>query len=471
MGPPWPCPAADELHNYSGFEGLALSLARRGYVAFAPDVNAQLTFSFGEARGIDRIWQLVNLQLDAMAEANAGGGPGLGVDLEGKADLSRLAFAGHSRGGDWASVIVRERLAAGVEGSGSALLLIAPPLFTEALPVVDVPMAVLLPACDGDVSGLDGEGFFEFARNDPDRASFATAVYLERGTHTGFNSFLADEWRGETPPDRSDCDPLLEAEVQEGFLAAYAADFFDGVFAASGDREAALVRLGVEAGAPVGEELYGLPARVSVVFPVEDRMRLLAPLSDAELEESLQGGAVVAEGVELVHCSEGFVVPIVDPDSAPCKRVNMTQPGYPAMFVATWEAAGARLGIEMPEGRRDLSGYASLSLRVVLDPLAEQNVWGEAQSFSVVLSDGDGTASVVLGAEEPALAFPPGVEQPNDYFEGGSFIGIVRLATVRIPLSAFEGVDLSRVEEVALVFDGSDSGSIFLADLEFVAGR
>ena len=105
----------------------------------------------------------------------------------------------------------------------------------------------------------------------------------------------------------------------------------------------------------------------------------------------------------------------------------------------------------------------------MLDPLAEQNVWGEAQSFSLVLSDGTASASVALGTEEPALTFPPGVEEPSDYFEGGSFIGIVRLATVRIPLSAFQGVDLSNVEAVALVFDQSESGSMFFADLEFVA--
>jgi hypothetical protein len=44
----------------------------------------------------------------------------------------------------------------------------------------------------------------------------------------------------------------------------------------------------------------------------------------------------------------------------------------------------------------------------------------------------------------------------------------VPLTTVRVPLSGFVGVDLSDVREVALLFDDSPSGAIFLADVEVV---
>jgi hypothetical protein len=43
---------------------------------------------------------------------------------------------------------------------------------------------------------------------------------------------------------------------------------------------------------------------------------------------------------------------------------------------------------------------------------------------------------------------------------------------VRVPLSALEEVDKADIREVALVFDQTPRGSLFLADLEWVqAGK
>jgi TPR repeat protein len=39
---------------------------------------------------------------------------------------------------------------------------------------------------------------------------------------------------------------------------------------------------------------------------------------------------------------------------------------------------------------------------------------------------------------------------------------------VRVPISAFTGVNLASVAEVALIFDQTESGSLFLADVELV---
>ena len=40
------------------------------------------------------------------------------------------------------------------------------------------------------------------------------------------------------------------------------------------------------------------------------------------------------------------------------------------------------------------------------------------------------------------------------------------MTTVRVPLVSFAGVDLSDVDEVALVFDQTASGTLFVADVE-----
>jgi hypothetical protein len=72
----------------------------QGYVALAININAENTFGFGEPMPGERLDQLVTLHLDALAEAAAGGANDFGVELAGRADVSRLAIFGHSRGGE-----------------------------------------------------------------------------------------------------------------------------------------------------------------------------------------------------------------------------------------------------------------------------------------------------------------------------------------------------------------------------------
>ena len=42
------------------------------------------------------------------------------------------------------------------------------------------------------------------------------------------------------------------------------------------------------------------------------------------------------------------------------------------------------------------------------------------------------------------------------------------LTTIRLALSDFAGVDLTDIGEVALVFDRTPSGTLFMGDLEWV---
>ncbi len=97
---PWPCAPEEEQPNYRGFGYLASALAAKGYVVLVPNINAENTFGFGEPTPHERLGQLLDLQLQALAEAAAGGENKFGVDLAGRADLHRLALLGHSRGGE-----------------------------------------------------------------------------------------------------------------------------------------------------------------------------------------------------------------------------------------------------------------------------------------------------------------------------------------------------------------------------------
>ncbi|HRQ41352.1 MAG TPA: hypothetical protein PLD25_25820 [Chloroflexota bacterium] len=470
----WPCAPEDEQPNYGGFAYLISYLAAQGYVALAINANAENTFGFGEPTPGERLGQIVDLHLNALAAAATGGENEFGVELNGRADLSNLVFFGHSRGGEAADWLAhRDGLtapdAADRYGYGPVrgLLMFAPaPIFT--LPDgSDVPQAIILPSCDGDVIAQEGQLFYEGARQNPEQQEWVTSVWLERANHNSFNSILPGDFL--RLDDRPDCETLLTGEAQRAFLADYATDFLTIVF--SNDTPAttaAAARLGLDAQSPAPDVLLGLPARVSVLAAATDRQTLFIPNSADELTTNLVGGAVLAEGVTTFFCEAGYFTPSVKPGSEPCLRANVTIPGNPAMVVVSWEQPGAALRFALPEGAGDLRDYTTLSLRTAVDPLSPLNETGQPQAFSVQLTDRAGATAVVsTRADEPALAFPSGETQADDLF-GEMFTGRAPMTTIRWQLNDFTGVDLSQIAEIALLFDQTDSGSLFMGDVEWV---
>ena len=85
------------------------------------------------------------------------------------------------------------------------------------------------------------------------------------------------------------------------------------------------------------------------------------------------------------------------------------------------------------------------------------------------ITDRAGTsAAVQTRPDEPALGFPPGIMQDSSATETGFFTGRVPLTTIRLPLSGFAGVDLNDIAEIALLFDQTPSGALFVSDIEWV---
>jgi hypothetical protein len=157
------------------------------------------------------------------------------------------------------------------------------------------------------------------------------------------------------------------------------------------------------------------------------------------------------------------------PGSEPCRRVNLTIPGHPALAVISWEQPGGALRFTLPEGTGDLSHYTAVSLRAAVDPLSSLNTADSYQAFSIQLTDSAGdTATVQTRPVEPALSFPAGLVEENPFFEGGQFTGRVPMTTIRLLLSDFTGVDLTNIVEMALLLDQSPGGSLFIGDIEWV---
>ncbi|MEI2689710.1 MAG: hypothetical protein V9H69_08335 [Anaerolineae bacterium] len=468
----WPCDPAVEQRNYSGFAYLVEALAEQGYVAIAPNFNAEHTFGFGEPAAGERLAQLFDLTMQGLAEAAAGGSNPFGVDLAGRADLGRLALMGHSRGAEAAVALANSpELAAAGRGYGpvaGALLFAGAVTFRDPWTGSAVPLATIQSACDGDVIDQDGQMFFEGPRQAADQSQWAASAWLERANHNAFNSLLSRDMI--VHDDRPDCTPLLDGEAQRAWLVDYTDDFLAALFAADPAAvDAAKERLGLDVTAPAPDELYGLPARVAFLAPAADRQTVLVPVAEEELATHRLGGAVTADNVATHFCPKGFYNVQTLPGSEPCRRNYVIVPGQPAHAVVSWEQPGAALRFALPAGAGDLSGYTTLNLRAAVDPASPLNAAGQPQAFSVQLTDRAGHSAVVqIGPDQPALGFPPGEMQELTATDGGFFTGRVPLTAIRLPLSAFAGIDLSAVAEIALLFDQTPSGTLFLADLEWV---
>ena len=471
----WPCPPDQEQPNYRGFAYLVRELAARGYVALSININAENTFGFGEGVPLERMQQVVDKHLKALATASAGGANDFGVDLKGRADVRRLALVGHSRGAENAYYLAHERglaapTSAAQHGYGPALglLLIAPaPGFV--LPArTDAPLAAILPACDRDVLDQLGQKFFEGARLDPEQAQWATSAWLERANHNDVNTVVKG---GELlSPDRTDCTTLMGKEAQQAWLVAYAADFLTTIFGQdAGAIRDAKARLGMDPQLPAPGQMYGQAGRVASLAMARDRRTLLIPAGETEMTLNRLGGSVITDGVSTHYCVEGYSTPAMKPGSEPCKRPNVTIPGYPAMVVVSWERSGASLRFTLPLGAGDFRNATAMSLRAAVDPVSPLNAKGAGQALSVRLTDWNGkTATASTRPDEPALSFPVGQVKDDPGF-GKVFTGRAPMTTLRIPMSSFNGVDLSGIREVALVFDKTPSGNLFLGDLEVVS--
>jgi dienelactone hydrolase len=348
----WPCDVADERPNYRGFAYLAERLAAHGYVALSININAENTFGFGEPAPGERLEQIVAQHLRSLATASAGGENKFGVNLKGKADLKRLALAGHSRGGEMAYMLAHDEHAvayAGANGYGpvAGILMIAPsPGFVDPAAGASVPLGILLPLCDADVINQEGQHFYEGARLAPEQRAWVASAFIERANHNFFNSTLGDDPFGR--PGRPDCKELLDPQAQQAFLGDYAVDFFATLFGDATASKDAMARLGMDPGAAASSELYAKAARVAVLPSAADRTVLFTPAALGELTTNRLGGAVKADGVTTLFCEAGYYTPTTHPGTEPCRRATVVLPGDPALAVVSWEKPGAALRFEIP---------------------------------------------------------------------------------------------------------------------------
>jgi dienelactone hydrolase len=474
---PWPCPAGMKpVLNYGGYDAMGRALASHGYVVASLSANAVNAYSgmhddFGaQARG-----DLVLAHLGLLRRSDAGTGPLKAV--QGRLDLSRVGLMGHSRGGEG---VVRAALdntqrhdPYGIRG----LFLLAPTDYTRPT-VPGVSTSVLLPYCDGDVSDLHGQHYYDDT-NDAveDDRSFKSSLLMLGANHNFFNREWSpgsasggyDDWGG--PRNQvcgSDHPGRLTQREQRAAGAAYLAGFFRTTLG----REAQFLPMfdgsgatPASAGRAVVRSTYSAPARARID---------VARLDDGVPADAASGGATLEQCVGMLPLN---VAPGEQPDppystvpGKPACTDDLMQPQAshwaPSPLVGNapgtavghlrWTTDTGRVRFNLRAGNTDVSRFEALSMRMSPDPAV-----AERMNLTIRVSDGAGNAATVPVSEvSDALRPLPGAATGR--------LPHTQLRTVRVPLAHLAGVDLTDVRAVDLLTDRTPTGAAYLADIAFV---
>jgi hypothetical protein len=478
----WPCgPGEQPIPSHRGYDYMGQALASHGYIVVSISANGINAYDqYVLDLGMQARAELIQKHLDIWRAYTTTGGPPFGTTFVGKVNLQRVGVMGHSRGGEGAVQHYLLNQSKGAPYGVRAVLPLAPVDFSRRV-INNVPLAVLLPYCDGDVSDLQGIHFFDDARyNVPgDRAAKHTILVMGANhnyynavwTPTIFPAGAIDDWQYADP---SGTDPhcgsrpgnqRLTPAQQRGTGLAYTAAFFR-------------TYVGGEPG--FGAYLTGdvLPPpsaqtnQIHVSFHAPDdparRRDVNRLLTAANLTTNTLGGAASQSGFtpyslcggdapQPQHCLPGQSTarqPHTTPSYLSAKRgLSQLQGG--------WSSTAAVYANELPVGARDVSGYRAIQFRASVSFADARNPSGTAQDFSVVLVDGaQRAASVPVGTRSRALFYPPGLV---------SAVPKVVLNTVRLPLASFAGVDLHDIRSVQFRFDQRPSGALLVSDLAFAS--
>jgi acetyl esterase/lipase len=210
---PFPCPPEHDLQRYRGFAYLAEALAARGYLTIVPDMAYEYNNGFGEPTEGERTVQMIAQHLERLET-----GAGYPVDLAGKADMSRIMLAGHSRGGAKSLQFANYRVEQGLPPL-SAIAMLMPAASWDTFPD-DVPLALVTAECDGDLGTRDSQ--FWLDQLDLMRPALIVLDTLSGFTHNAILPNLRPD-----PFQTCEPDQLVDDQAQRDWFVEFLPGFFD----------------------------------------------------------------------------------------------------------------------------------------------------------------------------------------------------------------------------------------------------
>lgn len=478
----WPCTnGRTPIPSYKGYDYLSDVLASNGYVVVSISSNGvnavdNAVFDLGAlARA-----ELIQKHLDLLNTFNTTGGAPFGTKFVGKFDLTKVGTMGHSRGGEG---VVRHYVlnqSLGAPYGIKAVFPLAPVDFNRFV-VNNVALDVLLPYCDGDVSDLQGVHFYDDARyNVPGDAAPKHYMLVMGANHDFFNSIWSpssgipggtDDWNfvqnGNSDPHcggRKGNQRLTETQ-QRGTGLAYMSAFFRTYV--GGESQFIPILTG---DAPPPPSAQNNNLFVSYHAPDLPNLRrdVNRLLDNTSLSLDFLGGAVTPTALTPYQLCGGDAPPAnkclpgalnsQQPHTTPSARSSA--PGL-TQLITGWNDLTGNYRNNIPAAQGNVSGFQAIQFRVSVNFSDARNLAGLAQDFRVVLTDASGgSSSVRVSDVSGALYFPPGEIAP---------VPKVVLNTVRIPLSAFTGVNLNNVRSVQFTFNERLQGGLLITDVAFAS--
>ncbi len=177
-----------------------------------------------------------------------------------------------------------------------------------------------------------------------------------------------------------------------------------------------------------------------------------------------RGGSVV-KGTGIAQIAEGDLWQLDPSVPHDTKGLRVKWGGGGTKYVG-WNIPAAN--VPFVGAARDVGSYDVLSLRVAQDYLDAWNTPGVDQDFRVRLFTGAGWSDFVTISDHGRIPSPDVFFSYPFPYPAGDFTKSA-MTTIRLPLAAFAGADLTDVQWVYLYFDvpGHTAGSVILDSLEF----
>ena len=466
----WPCPSGNPIRSYRGYDYVASILASHGYIVVsigANGINARDS-STADA-GAQWRAELIQHHLDRWNTFNTTGAAPFGSTFVGKVDMDNIGTMGHSRGGEGVVKHYLHNQSLGSPYTINAVFPLAPVDFSRFV-LNNVPIEVLLPYCDGDVSDLQGVHFYDDARYNVAGDMTPKHYVLVMGANHNFYNTVwttgpgsGDDWGFRGDPH---CDPgmprRLDAATQRGTGLAYLTGFFRRYIGGETQFDPMLKGDVPAPPSAITNDLFSSYHAPDTATQRRDVNRLLTATN---LTTNTLGGTVTQTGITPYDLCGG-----ASPQPADCLAASSSHEPHttPSPFSTKrglsqlrggWSAATATYTNNLPAGTRDVSAFQVFQFRASVNYEDARNPFATPQDFVVRLTDGTAAfADVMVSTFSDALYFPPGA---------ASAVPKVVLNSIRLPLSAFGGVNLSDVRSIQFRFNQTGSGALLISDLAF----
>ncbi len=475
----WPCTAGSQpIPSFQGYDYIGEVLASNGYAVVSISANGvnAVDNSVFDLGALARA-ELIQKHLDILKGFNTTGGAPFGTKFVGKLDLTRVGTMGHSRGGEG---VVRHYVLNNSLGAPYGIKAVFPlaPVDFNRFVVNNAALNVMLPYCDGDVSDLQGVHFYDDARyNVPGDQAPKHYELVMGADHNFFNTVWSpssgipgatNDWSF-VPSGNNDpqCGTVagnqrLTEEQQRGTGLAYMTAFFRAYV--GGETQFIPILTG---DAPPPPSALNNALFVSYHAPASKRFDVNRLLNDSNLTTNTTGGAVTQTGLSPYSlCGGEAPQPAQCLPGQPTQRQPHTTPSARSpmrglsQLITGWNDVTGNFTNNIPASLGNVSTFQAVQFRVSVN-FADARNGGLPQDFRVALTDASGASTSVRVSDfSGALYFPPGAIRA---------VPKIVLNTVRIPLSAFNGVNLKAVRSVQFTFNERSQGGILITDVAFAS--